>query len=71
MIGPGDDIILTRRSYDYRSGGAQAQNVKSGRVYVFGDADVEEDEVGEDVHFEMSEVCFVVLMTSAMVATVS
>jgi len=44
---------LFKKKDDGYSQGAQVQNVKKSRVYVFGDTDIQEDEV---VEFEMSEV---------------
>lgn len=41
------------KPYSYQQLGAEVQNTKKSRVYVFGDADVKEDEV---VEFEMSDV---------------
>lgn len=41
------------KPYSYQQLGAEVQNSKKSRVYVFGNADVQEDEV---VEFEMSDV---------------
>ncbi|XP_076102140.1 lysM and putative peptidoglycan-binding domain-containing protein 3-like [Mytilus galloprovincialis] len=48
---PNDRGSLIKKNEDYPY--AQVQNVKKSRVYVFGDADLEEDEI---VEYEMSEM---------------
>ncbi|XP_072051042.1 lysM and putative peptidoglycan-binding domain-containing protein 3-like [Amphiura filiformis] len=57
VLGPRqyNDHDQVRRS-DYLSTSGEVQNVQKGRVYVFGNADVTEDEINTDNAVEMSEM---------------